>query len=56
MWCFLEDIHQGRRDGSDVEAFDAPSGCRIGRVVGVKRLGERDVCAEAFEVGEKGGR
>jgi hypothetical protein len=56
VWCFLEDVHQGGRDSSDVEAFDAPSKCRIWRVIDVQRLGERDVCAEAFEVGEEAGR
>ena len=55
VWCSLEDVHQGGRDGSDVEAFDAPSVRWIRRVVGVERLGERDVCADAFEVGEEAG-
>lgn len=56
VWCFLEDVHQGGRDSSDAEAFDAPSKCRIRRVVGIQSLSERDVCAEALEVGEEARR
>ena len=52
----LERVHQGRRDGSDLEAFGAQAEGQIWQVVCVERVGKQDVCAEAFEVGQEAGR